>query len=73
MHKVETSNKNLIKLIKRKIVEQPKKWHTTLADSLWAYRRASHGATQMPPYQLVYGHEAILPWETNIGSRRLSL
>jgi len=22
------------------------------------------------PYQLVYGHEAVLPWETNIGSRR---
>jgi len=28
----ESSNKSLIKLIKRKIAEQPKRWHTTLAD-----------------------------------------
>jgi hypothetical protein len=69
----EASNKTLIKLIKRKIDEQPKRWHTTLADSLWAYRMACHGAIQVPPYQLVYGHEAVLPWETNIGSRRIAL
>jgi hypothetical protein len=70
---VEASNKSLIKLVKRKIVEQPKKWHTTLADSLWAYRMACHGATQVQLYQLVYGHEVVLPWETNISSRRVSL
>ncbi len=68
----EASNKSLIKLVKRKIDEQPRRWHTTLADSLWAYRMACHGATQVPPYQLVYGHEAVLPWETNIGSRRIA-
>jgi len=27
----------------------------------------------VPPYQLVYGHDAVLPWETNIGSRRIAL
>jgi len=69
----ESSNKSLIKLIKRKIAEQPKRWHTTLADSLWAYRMSCHGATKVPPYQLVYGHDAVLPWETNIGSRRIAL
>nr|CBG76268.1 OO_Ba0005L10-OO_Ba0081K17.19 [Oryza officinalis] len=69
----EASNKTLIKLIKRKINEQPRQWHTTLADSLWAYRMACHGAIQVPPYQLVYGHEVVLPWETNIGSRRIAL
>ena len=69
----EASNKSLIKLIKRKINEQPRKWHTTLAESLWAYRMACHGSIQVPPYQLVYGHEAVLPWETNIGSRRIAL
>lgn len=69
----EASNKSLIKLIKRKINDQPKKWHATLAESLWAYRMACHGSIQVPPYQLVYGHEAVLPWETNIGSRRIAL
>ena len=32
-----------------------------------------HGSIQVPSYKLVYGHEAVLPWETKIGSRRLDL
>ena len=55
------SNKGTIKLIKRKIDEQPRRWHTTLHEALWAYRMACHGATKMSPYQLVYGHEDVLP------------
>ena len=57
----EASNKGIIKLIKRKIDEQPRCWHTTLHEALWAYRMACHGAPKMSHYQLVYGHEAILP------------
>ena len=68
----EASNKGIIKLIKRKVDEQPRKWHTTLNEALWAYRMACHGATKMSPYQLVYGHEAVLPWETRLGSRRVT-
>jgi len=68
----EASNKGIIKLIKRKIDEQPKKWHTTLNEALWAYRMSYHGATKVSPYQLVYGHEAILPWEIRLGSRRVT-
>ena len=33
---------------------------------------ACHGATKVSPYQLVYGHEAILPWELKLGSRRVT-
>ena len=68
----EASNKGVIKLIKRKIEEQPKKWHTTLNEVLWAYRMSCHGSTKVSPYQLVYGHEAVLPWETRLGSRRVT-
>ena len=32
----ESSNKGVIKLIKRKIEEQPRWWHATLNESLWA-------------------------------------
>lgn len=32
----EASNQTLIKLIKRKIAEQPRKWHLMLNESLWA-------------------------------------
>ena len=31
-----------------------------------------HGATKVSPYQLVYGHEAILPWELKLHSRRVA-
>jgi len=30
---------------------------------------ACHGATKVSPYQLVYGHDAVLPWEIKTGSR----
>ena len=67
----EASNKSLIKLIKRKIDEYPKQWHDRLAEALWAYRMSCHGATKCTPYQLVYGQEAVMPWEVNIVSRRI--
>ena len=68
----ETSNKGIIKLIKRKVDEQPRKRHTTLNEALWAYIMACHGATKVSPYQLVYEHEAVLPWESRHGSRRVT-
>jgi len=64
----ETSNKGVIKLIKRKIDEYPRKWHIVLHEALWAYRMACHGNTKLSPYQLVYGHEAVLPWELKLNS-----
>nr|AAQ56355.1 putative reverse transcriptase [Oryza sativa Japonica Group] len=69
----EASNKSLIKLIKRKISDYPRQWHTRLAEALWSYRMACHGSIQVPPYKLVSGHEAVLPWEVRIGSRRTEL
>ena len=32
---------------------------------------ACHGATKVSPYQLVYGHKAVLPWELKLDSRRI--
>jgi hypothetical protein len=57
----EASNQMLIKLIKKKIIDRPTKWHLTLNESLWAYRMACHGSTKCSPYKLVYGHIAVLP------------
>jgi hypothetical protein len=59
----------LIKLIKRKIDEYPRCWHEVLSEALWAYRVSCHGATKTSPYHLVYGQEAVLPWEITVGSR----
>ncbi|KAK1666654.1 hypothetical protein QYE76_054813 [Lolium multiflorum] len=68
----EASNKSLIKLIKRKIDEHPRRWHEVLSEALWAYRMSCHGAIKTSPYQLVYGQEAVLPWEIKAGSRRIT-
>jgi hypothetical protein len=34
---------------------------------------ACHGATKVSPYQLVYGHDVVLPWELRAGFMRTSL
>ena len=34
----KASNQSLIKLIKRKIDEYPRRWHEVLSEALWAYR-----------------------------------
>ena len=36
----EASHQLMIKLIKKKIEEQPRKWYLTLNEALWAYRMA---------------------------------
>jgi hypothetical protein len=69
----ETSNKIMIKLIQKKIDQKPKRWHSVLNEALWAYQMAPHGATKTSPYELVYGHHAIFPWEIQPDSRRVVL
>ena len=68
----EASNQSLSKLIKRKIDEHPRRWHEVLSEALWAYRMSCHGAIKTSPYHLVYGQEAVLPWEIAAGSRRVT-
>jgi hypothetical protein len=34
---------------------------------------ACHRVTKVSPYQLVYGHDVVLPWELKTGSIRTSL
>jgi transposase InsO family protein len=69
----EASNKIMIKIIQKKIDQKPKRWHSVLNEALWAYRMAPHGATKTFPYELVYGHHAVLLWEMQSDSRRVVL
>jgi hypothetical protein len=62
----ESSNKTLIKLIKKKIEENPKRWHEILLEALWALRISKHSATNVTPFELVYGQEVILTVEVNL-------
>ena len=69
----EASNQIMIKLIKKKIEEQPRKWYSMLNEALWAYRMACHGSIKASPYELVYGHNAVLPWEIQTRLRHVTL
>jgi hypothetical protein len=69
----EAFNKIMIKLIQKEIDQKPKRWHSVLNEALWAYRMAPHGATKTSPYELVYGHHVVLPWEMQSNSRRVVL
>jgi hypothetical protein len=68
----ESSNKILIKLIKKKIEESPRRWHEVLSEALWAHRISRHGATKVTLFELVYGQEVVLPVEVNLGAYRLA-
>jgi hypothetical protein len=67
----ESNNKTLIKLIKKKIEENPRRWHKVLSEALWAHRILRHGATKVTPFGLVYGQEIMLPVEVNLDAYRL--
>jgi hypothetical protein len=69
----EASSKIMIKLIQKKIDQKPRRWHSVLSEALWAYRMAPHGATKTTPYELVYGHHAVLLWEVLSDPRRVVL
>ena len=66
----ESSNKILIKLIKKKIEENPRRWHEILSEVLWAHRISRHGATKVTAFELVYGQEAVLSVEVNLDAYR---
>jgi hypothetical protein len=68
----EASNKVLIKIIKKTIKDNPRRWHEKLLEALWAHRTSRHGATKVTPFKLVYGQEAVLPVEISLQSLKVT-
>jgi hypothetical protein len=64
--------KVLCKLLKKTVSRNKRHWHEKLLESLWAYRVMTRTATEMTPYSLVYGGEAVLPLEVQIASLRVA-
>eukprot|EP00253_Pinus_taeda_P012195 PITA_12195 len=58
---VESTNINLIKIIKRTIEQNHKNWHKSLIFALWANRITQKYSVGSSPFKLVYGKEAVLP------------
>eukprot|EP00253_Pinus_taeda_P016778 PITA_16778 len=67
----ESTNKNLIKIIKRTIEQNHRNWHKSLVFVLWADRITQKASIGTFSFNLVYGKEAILP--TNLVLPSLAL
>jgi hypothetical protein len=68
----ESTNKNLIKIIKRTVAENHKNLHNALLNALWADRVTPKAVVGNSPFFLVYGREAILPPHILLPSLQLS-
>ena len=67
----ESTNKILIRIIKRTVDENQRNWHKSLIFDLWADRITQKDSIGTSPFNLVYGKEARLP--TNVVIPSLSL
>jgi hypothetical protein len=68
----EASNKVLIKIIKKRLKDNPRRWHEKLLEALWEHRTSRHEATKVTPFELVYGQKAVLPIEIGLQSLRVT-
>ena len=51
----ESTNKNLIKIIKQTVDQSQKNWHKSLLFALWADRITKKTSIGTSPFNLVYG------------------
>jgi hypothetical protein len=57
----ESTNKNLVRILKKTVVDNHRNWHNQLHNVLWDDRVTPKEAIGNSPYFLVYIQEAILP------------
>ena len=55
----ESSNKSLIRIIKRLLEDNKRAWNSKLKFALWANRVTTKRSIGLSPFQLVYGAEAV--------------
>jgi hypothetical protein len=57
----ESSNKSIIKIIKKLLEDNKKAWDSKLKFFLWVDRMKVKRSFGLSPFQLVYGVEAVFP------------
>lgn len=55
------------------VYEEPKRYDKLFLFVLWAYPTSKHNSTQVTPFSLVYGAEAMVPIEVIVPSACLAL
>jgi hypothetical protein len=68
----ESTNKNLVIILKKMVTDNQINWHNQLHNALWADRVMPKEAVGNSPYFLVYGQEAILPNRIYLPSLQLA-
>ena len=56
----ESSNKSLVRIIKKLLSQNKKNWDSKLVYALWADRVSSKKSIGTSPFQLVYGVEVVI-------------
>jgi hypothetical protein len=69
----ESTNKNLVKILKRIIDDKPHQWHTLLTYALWDDHTTTKNNTGHTPFSLLYGQEVVMPVELQLTSLRLAM
>ena len=70
----ESTNKTLVRILRRMVQDNKKEWDTKLDSALWAFRTAYKVSTRMTPFRMVYGGlEAIVPMEFVVPSLRIAI
>lgn len=69
---VESTNKNLVNIIKKTVDQNPRNWHVKLSLALWASWITPKVSIKNSQFFLVYGQEAILPTHIFLQSPQLS-
>ena len=67
---VESTNKTIIKIIKKRLKKANGLWVDKLPSVLWAYRTTARTSTGETPFSLIYNTEAIISVECCILSAR---
>jgi hypothetical protein len=68
----ESTNKNLVRILKKPIADNQRNWHISLHNSLWDDRVTPKEDIGNSPYFLVYGQEAIIPNWLSLPSLQLA-
>jgi len=67
---VKAANKNIKKILQKMVITY-KDWHEMLPFAPHGYRTSVRTSTDATPFSLVYGMEAVLPFEVEIPSLRV--
>jgi len=68
----ESTNKQLIKILKKIVLDKPRQWHLNLTYALWEDRTTAKASIGTSPFQWLFGQQVVLPIELQLTSFRLA-